>query len=59
MKRFSPILFVWMASLIGSVLLSFISKNEGNVNESLAWMTSSVLAASLITYHFFVTRKNK
>lgn len=59
MKRFSPILFIWMACLVGTAFLTYTSYYEGNVGEMIAWMTSSTFAANLIVYHFFATSKQK
>ncbi len=59
MKRFSPIFFIWMFCFIATSFFTYLSYNEGNTNETIAWMTSSSFVASLITYHLFVTRKNK
>jgi uncharacterized membrane protein len=59
MKRLSPLLFIWIFCFIGAVFFTYLSYYEGNTNETIAWMTSSSLAASLITYHFLVTSKQK
>ena len=55
MKRFSHILLIWILCFIGTLFFAYISYNEGNTNETIAWITSSIFSASLIIYHLLVT----
>jgi tryptophan-rich sensory protein len=55
MKRFSHILLIWMICFIGTLFSAYISYNEGDTNDAIAWITSSIFSASLINPN----RRNK
>lgn len=57
MKTFNTLFFIWCFCFVASTFCSYLTFNEGNLMETIAWMTSSVSLASLITYHLYVTQK--
>jgi len=59
MKRYSPILFIWLFNFIGVTIASFMSYQNGEIGEFLPWSISSIFMANLIVYHFYVTRNDK
>jgi hypothetical protein len=59
MKRFSPILFIWIFCLIGTLLISCLSYIENGFFDSLGWLTASTFLINLILYHFYTTRDQK
>lgn len=58
MKRYSPILFIWLLNLITVSLMTFLTYSS-DFTESIAWGTSSLFMINLIIYHFYVTREDK
>lgn len=59
MKRYSPILFIWLLSLVCSIFITFVTYINGEITESFAWGTSSAFLSNLIVYHLYVTRKER
>jgi hypothetical protein len=59
MKRYSPILFIWLVSLLGSSFITFLTYINGEFNEALAWGTATTFLTNLIIYHFYMTRNEK
>lgn len=59
MKRYSPILFIWLFNFIVVSFITFLTYIRGDFSESLAWGTSSVFMANLIIYHFYATKNDK
>jgi tryptophan-rich sensory protein len=59
MKRYSPILFIWLISFILSSIATFLTYTNGDLNESLAWGTATTFMANLIIYHFYTTSSEK
>ena len=57
MKKFNTLFFIWCFCFVASTFCIYLTFNEGNLMETIAWMTSSVSLASLITYHLYVTQK--
>jgi hypothetical protein len=57
MKRYSPILFIWLFSFIGSLLCTYLAFIGGSFNELIAWGTSTTFITNLIIYHLYITRR--
>lgn len=59
MKRYSPILFIWLICFVASSSNTYMTYITGDLSETLAWASSSVFLINLIVYHFWATRKEK
>lgn len=59
MKRYSPILFIWLLNFTIVSFITFFTYIRGEFSESIAWCTASVFLANLIIYHFYVTKNDK
>lgn len=59
MKRYSPILFIWLASLFCLTFITIITYINGDIWELFAWGTATTFLLNLIVYHFYVTRNEK
>lgn len=56
MKRYSPILFIWILSFLGSSMATLLTFRNGENSEFFAWATATTFIANLIIYHFYQTR---
>jgi hypothetical protein len=56
MKRYSPILFIWIFCLIFSSMLGLMSYINKDYSESLAWCSTFLFLGNLILYHFNATK---
>lgn len=56
MKRYSPILFIWIFCLIFLIVLVFTSYKSGFFIETIAWTTATLFLSNLILYHLNVTK---
>lgn len=59
MKRYSPILFIWLICLVASTSNVYMTYITGDLSETLAWSSASAFLANLIVYHFWATRKEE
>ena len=59
MKRYSPILFIWLICLVLLTFISYETYNNGQFTETIAWVTSTIFLLNLILYHFNVTKPEK
>jgi len=57
MKRWSPIIFIWLMSLVCTITISILSIDK--FSEFFAWSSTSVFLLNLIIYHLWVTKEDK
>ncbi len=59
MKRYSPILFIWLICLVASTSNAYMTYITGDLSETIAWASATAFLVNLIVYHFWATRKEK